>query len=74
MNSLSSEFTLYRIGNSSDSKISKLNDKDLDALIADASPTPPVLQEKGCYNDQLLYIFTSGTTGLPKAAVITNSR
>lgn len=24
--------------------------------------------------DKLLYIFTSGTTGMPKAAVITNSR
>ncbi|KOC70673.1 Long-chain fatty acid transport protein 4, partial [Habropoda laboriosa] len=71
---LDSNFPLYRIGDLSNSKISKLNDKDLAALLADVSPAPPVLQEKGCYHDQLLYIFTSGTTGLPKAAVITNSR
>ncbi|XP_017762478.1 PREDICTED: long-chain fatty acid transport protein 4 [Eufriesea mexicana] len=74
MGSLDSNFPLYRIGNLPDSKPSKLNDKDLIAIMADVSPTPPLLQEKGCYNDQLLYIFTSGTTGLPKAAVITNSR
>ncbi|XP_034186929.1 fatty acid transport protein 1 [Osmia lignaria lignaria] len=75
--SLDPKFSLYRIGNLSNSKVSKLsnlNDKDLVALMADVSPAPPVLQEKGCYHDQLLYIFTSGTTGLPKAAVITNSR
>ncbi|XP_026669358.1 long-chain fatty acid transport protein 4 [Ceratina calcarata] len=72
----SSNFPLYRLGNllSDDSKTSRLNDKDLTAVLADVSSAPPVLQEKGCYNDKLLYIFTSGTTGLPKAAVITNSR
>ncbi|CAK9807301.1 Long-chain fatty acid transport protein 4 [Anthophora plagiata] len=74
VSSLDSDFSLYRIGDLSNSKISQLNDKDLAALLADVSPAPPVLQEKGCYHDQLLYIFTSGTTGLPKAAVITNSR
>ncbi|XP_015428831.1 PREDICTED: long-chain fatty acid transport protein 4-like, partial [Dufourea novaeangliae] len=72
--SLDSKTTLYRLGNLSHSKTSKLNDKDLTALLSDVSPTPPVLQEKGCHNDKLLYIFTSGTTGLPKAAVITNAR
>jgi solute carrier family 27 fatty acid transporter 1/4 len=51
-----------------------LKEKDLNALLTDTSATPPVLQEKGCYNDKILYIYTSGTTGLPKAAVITNSR
>ena len=41
------------------------------------SPTDPVpLSVQTCsnFNDKLLYIFTSGTTGLPKAAVIKNSR
>ena len=34
---------------------------------------PPQLS-KGTFNDKLYYIFTSGTTGLPKAAVIRNHR
>jgi len=51
-----------------------LKEKDLNALLVDTTATPPVIQDKGCYNDKLLYIYTSGTTGLPKAAVITNSR
>ncbi|XP_053989460.1 long-chain fatty acid transport protein 4-like [Hylaeus volcanicus] len=72
--SLDPKFVLYRFGNTPNGKTSKLNEKDLNALLADISPTPPVLQEKGCHNDKLLYIFTSGTTGLPKAAVITNAR
>ncbi|XP_076636944.1 fatty acid transport protein 1 [Colletes latitarsis] len=74
MDSLDPKFTLYRFGNLPSSKTSKLNEKDLNAILADISPAPPVLQEKGCHHDKLLYIFTSGTTGLPKAAVITNSR
>lgn len=75
VDSLDPNFPLYRLGSLPDSsKASKLNEKDLTAVLADVSSAPPVLQEKGCYNDKLLYIFTSGTTGLPKAAVITNSR
>ena len=41
------------------------------------SPTEPVpmsVQTCSNFNDKLLYIFTSGTTGLPKAAVIKHSR
>lgn len=74
MNSLDPKFPLYRIGNLPDKKTSNLNDNDLAVLMANVSSAPPLLQEKGSYNDQLVYIFTSGTTGLPKAAVITNSR
>ncbi|KOX75216.1 Long-chain fatty acid transport protein 4, partial [Melipona quadrifasciata] len=68
------KFPLYRVGSLSNSKISKLKDNDLDALMANVSSAPPVSEEKSAYHDQLVYIFTSGTTGLPKAAVITNSR
>ncbi|CAD1469849.1 unnamed protein product, partial [Heterotrigona itama] len=74
IDSLDPKFPLYRIGSLSNSKISKLKDNDLDALMANVSPAPPVSEEKSAYHDQLVYIFTSGTTGLPKAAVITNSR
>ena len=35
---------------------------------------PQSVQTCTNFNDKLLYIFTSGTTGLPKAAVIKNSR
>ncbi|XP_076298622.1 fatty acid transport protein 1 isoform X2 [Lasioglossum baleicum] len=74
VDSLDPKFALYRLGDIPNSKTTKLNDKDLAALTVDASSAPPVLQEKPSHNDKLLYIFTSGTTGLPKAAVITNDR
>lgn len=74
ISSVDSKLALYRLGNLPDSKPSKLDDKDLAAILAEVPPTPPNIQDKGCFNDKLLYIFTSGTTGLPKAAVITNSR
>ena len=38
------------------------------------NPVPTSVQTCSNFNDKLLYIFTSGTTGLPKAAVIKNSR
>ncbi|XP_033321914.2 fatty acid transport protein 1 isoform X1 [Megalopta genalis] len=72
--SLDPKFALYRLGEVPNSTVAKLNDKDLTALMAEVSAAPPVLQEKPSYKDKLLYIFTSGTTGLPKAAVITNDR
>lgn len=67
---------LYRLGDMPSTQISKLDAKDLIAILADVSAAPLTLSEseKGCHNDKLLYIFTSGTTGLPKAAVITNNR
>ena len=48
--------------------------KNLDALL-DSAPTTPLAgpQRRDC-NDNLLYIFTSGTTGMPKAAIIRHSR
>lgn len=74
VDSLDPKFALYRLGDIPNNKTTKLNDKDLTALTVDVSSAPPVLQEKPSYKDKLLYIFTSGTTGLPKAAVITNDR
>lgn len=46
--------------------------KDLKATSA-AKPVLKVGQEPG-YFDVLCYVYTSGTTGLPKAAVIKNFR
>ncbi|XP_075213343.1 long-chain fatty acid transport protein 4-like [Lycorma delicatula] len=47
---------------------------DLTKLIEEASSDPFNITDKPGYRDHLLYIFTSGTTGLPKAAVMPNSR
>jgi len=47
---------------------------DLDAGLLHAPTSVPVPSEAINFTDKLLYIFTSGTTGLPKAAVIKHSR
>lgn len=47
---------------------------NLDVCMKDASSEPLSGPPIGNYTDKLLYIFTSGTTGLPKAAVIRHSR
>ena len=47
---------------------------NLDAALRDASSEPLSGPPIGNYADKMLYIFTSGTTGLPKAAVIRHSR
>ncbi len=62
--------------NSDTPDLVKSNASDLDAELAN-SPVecvPRSVQTCTNFNDKLLYIFTSGTTGLPKAAVIKNSR
>lgn len=51
-----------------------LGEKNLTALLQNASSSPPTVPDKPTFNDRLVYIFTSGTTGLPKAAVITNAK
>ncbi|XP_034934364.1 long-chain fatty acid transport protein 4-like isoform X2 [Chelonus insularis] len=70
--SLDAKLALYKYDTSPGATSAGLKEKDLAALVADASPTLSTLQEKGNYGDELMYIYTSGTTGLPKAAVITN--
>lgn len=72
--SLDAKLVLYRFGNHTNTMSIGVKEKDLSAILVDTTATPPVVQDKPCYNDKLLYIYTSGTTGLPKAAVITNSR
>ncbi|CAL8096219.1 unnamed protein product [Orchesella dallaii] len=47
---------------------------DLDKGLKDVLGTPPLVKEPVGFNDKLYYIFTSGTTGLPKAAIIKHSR
>ncbi|GIY42352.1 long-chain fatty acid transport protein 1 [Caerostris darwini] len=47
--------------------------KSLDTLIPESSISPPI-NHKGDMNDRLFYVYTSGTTGMPKAAIIRHSR
>lgn len=49
---------------------------DLQALVMtqDGAPVPPEWREGVLAGDTAQYIFTSGTTGLPKAAVISHAR
>jgi len=47
---------------------------NIDPLIASASNMPPPKDFTVTFNEKLFYIFTSGTTGLPKAAIVIHSR
>lgn len=47
---------------------------DLDPLLSKSSVEKPVPENAPHFADPVLYVFTSGTTGMPKAAVISNAR
>ncbi|KZC12231.1 PREDICTED: long-chain fatty acid transport protein 4-like [Dufourea novaeangliae] len=47
---------------------------DLNQLLSEASTEEPIVKEEIGYRDKLLYIYTSGTSGLPKVAIVPNSR
>ena len=53
---------------------SSIVDLDMEIVNSSFEAVPQSVQTCTNFNDKLLYIFTSGTTGLPKAAVIKNSR
>ncbi|XP_035205863.1 long-chain fatty acid transport protein 1-like [Stegodyphus dumicola] len=48
--------------------------RSLNSLIQESSISPPPTQNKGNMDDRLFYVYTSGTTGMPKAAIIRHSR
>jgi solute carrier family 27 fatty acid transporter 1/4 len=67
------ELGLFCSGHSSPASLLR-NATDLDVASRVAPTSPPVPSSPINFTDKLLYIFTSGTTGLPKAAVIKHSR
>lgn len=64
------DLIMYQTGG----KISNGAVRNFDSLLQEASTEPPLVEEPIMYTDKLLYIFTSGTTGLPKAAILPHSR
>ncbi|NXG46359.1 S27A1 protein, partial [Psilopogon haemacephalus] len=48
--------------------------KHLDPLLSSSSTSPPPQSPGKGLDDRLFYIFTSGTTGMPKAAIVVHSR
>jgi len=54
--------------------VDNLPSQPLDAALSKASTLPPPKDHKVAFNDKLFYVYTSGTTGLPKAAIIIHSR
>ncbi|MEM8986643.1 MAG: long-chain-acyl-CoA synthetase [Pseudomonadota bacterium] len=58
--------------NSDESFSAQIECEDANALLADASDAAPELLEPVLSGDRALYVFTSGTTGLPKPAIITH--
>ncbi|CAG0886912.1 unnamed protein product [Darwinula stevensoni] len=64
---------LYMYGEPSEG-VKVHSDVRLDKVLLEASKEVPAPEKKPGFTDKLIYIFTSGTTGLPKAAVIKHSR
>jgi len=74
-----SDVELFASGGGDSTKLlvqddSSIVDLDIEIVNSSVEAVPQSVQTCTNFNDKLLYIFTSGTTGLPKAAVIKNSR
>uniref|UniRef100_A0A3Q2QK83 long-chain-fatty-acid--CoA ligase n=1 Tax=Fundulus heteroclitus TaxID=8078 RepID=A0A3Q2QK83_FUNHE len=55
-------------------KLCSFRAQSLEALLASSPTHPPNYKLKKDFNGRLFYIFTSGTTGMPKAAIVVHSR
>uniref|UniRef100_UPI00358F66A6 long-chain fatty acid transport protein 4-like n=1 Tax=Myxine glutinosa TaxID=7769 RepID=UPI00358F66A6 len=71
--SLGKSLEIYVVGSSEDAKLPE-GWLCMDLLLSIArTHEPPPPRDRG-FSDRLFYIFTSGTTGLPKAAIVVHSR
>lgn len=66
------EISLYQLFGEFDQRLKGA--RNLTKLLDEASSDRVTITDPPGYRDHLMYIFTSGTTGLPKAAVMPNSR
>jgi len=53
---------------------SQLTDAVCLAQVLPSQSTEVITEKLSCYNDPMVYVYTSGTTGLPKAATVKHSR
>lgn len=68
------DIELYQWSESADTSVLE-ETINLNNGISNIDPAPLIVQlDYGNPRDKLLYVYTSGTTGMPKAAVITNLR
>ncbi|XP_046376251.2 long-chain fatty acid transport protein 4-like [Haliotis rufescens] len=67
---LENNLSLYSSGSLATNDITPIN---LDQMLQ-KSPTYPPHYTQGSFRDKLFYVYTSGTTGLPKAAIVTHTR
>lgn len=69
------ELKYYCFGDIDDHKVEKLIPSyPLHELISESNKNIPYNAHKCGFNDKLFYLFTSGTTGYPKAAIIHHNR
>ncbi len=75
LSEINSEFKYYCYGDIEDAEIQKLIPSEpLHQLISNSLKDLPINIHKSRFNDKLFYLFTSGTTGYPKAAIIPHHR
>lgn len=68
---LSTSVRLYCKGNY---EVDGLQAICIDQPLAKASTLPPIKDSETLFNEKLFYVYTSGTTGMPKAAIVIHSR
>lgn len=67
------DIELYQWSESADTSILE-GAIDLNTKISNIDSGSLIILDYGSPRDKLIYVYTSGTTGMPKAAVISNLR
>ncbi|KAI1290336.1 Long-chain fatty acid transport protein 4 [Halotydeus destructor] len=66
--------TIYTFGPAGETSMSGFEARPLKPMVKSASASLPDPELRAGYYDKLFYLYTSGTTGLPKAAIIKHCR